>query len=206
MTKLEETISVVTAPASFEVVELLVCDIVANYKPLYPEGDDWQKTVEYLYETEPELMVILWDSLRAEGIREPINLSDDNDEPYVLNGTHRVSLALYHGLVTLPARYGYFDDQDNKQYLMATIDLKNGSSVSQDDDTIFDLFRSWPLDSHNWVNADTCNWSATGWELSLSLNNIKLKYKIEEKMQAMILAAFPEDDFHVTVSYEKEYE
>jgi hypothetical protein len=177
-----------------EISELLVEDIVSKYKPIYPEpGDSWQDTVEWLYANERERMDELFENIKRVGVREPIVLTDDPDEaPYVSNGTHRVAMALYHGLITLPTtdRYPELNSPDEK-YLRLKIELLNESGLSKEyDGMLFDELCSWKLDDEHWVNADTAYGSSSQWEFSFGVTEVKLKRKFEAAVVRNLLRRF----------------
>lgn len=188
-----------------EIHELLVSDIVANYSPIYPDGDDWHETVNYLFTQDSEHMRELFEALQNEGIREPITLSQDEDEDkVVLNGTHRVALALHHGLVTLPARYGQKTDGDDEPCLVATVKLKTASTLSEDEDMrMFDVLRSWRLDEHNWITVDVVFGSMGRWEYLLNCRDKKLIPKLKRRILAILKKNFPAYDYSVTVALEE---
>jgi hypothetical protein len=187
-----------------EIHELLVSDIVEKYRPVYPtDGGDWQDTVEYLYANERERMEQLFESIKVGGFQEPITLSEDNDaDPRVNNGTHRVAAALYHGLVTLPARYGYLEYDPKQRYLRATIELRDAASVDRDeDDLLIDTLCSWPLDNKTWITADLISGSASGWEIYFDQTDLALASKIKKKIIKILGDKLPIYDFKVTMSH-----
>lgn len=189
-----------------EIYELIVSDIVEKYKPVYPQGGTWQDTVGYLYSQDRKFMDELFEAIRTEGIREPITLADDDDEDglYVLNGTHRVAIALYHGLVTLPARYGYEEYDSNELRLAAKIKLSDGGSLTQDeDDTLTDKLRSWRLDEKTWLTSDIIYGGSNEWELYLDHSDISLKPKLEKRIRSILKSLFPNRAFSVTVDFEE---
>lgn len=181
--------------------ELLVSEIAQKYSPIYPEGKSWQKTVEWLYTEEREFMKNLFESLTTEGFRKPIILSTDEDEEaFVLNGTHRMAIALYHGLVTLPARYGHEEAEYNAKYLYASITLKDSVSMSElEEDKFMDVLRSWRLDAKTWVTSDVCSGAYAQWELFLDQTDLKLKAKLETRIRSILKKVFPTKRFSVTI-------
>jgi hypothetical protein len=187
---------------SSEIHELLASDIVANYKPVYPEdGGDWQDTVEYLYGHERARMEALFRSVQESGIREPLTLStDDEFEARVYNGTHRVAMALYHGLVTLPARYGYLEPEPGQRYIRTKIELRDADSVTKaEDDLIIDELFSWYLDADTWLTANTAMGGATYWELYFDATDPKLVPKVKTAVEKFLRNRLPAYHFDVTV-------
>lgn len=188
-----------------EIQELLVEDIVSKYKPIYPEeGGSWQDTVEWLYANERERMDELFENIKKVGVREPIVLTDDPDEDsYVSNGTHRVSVALYHGLITLPTTDSYpaLSSLDQK-YLRLKIELLNAPGLSKEHDgLLFDELCSWKLDDEHWVNADNAFGSASQWEFSFGVTEVKLKRKFEAAVRRKLAVKLPDYSFNVSTKF-----
>lgn len=190
-----------------DVFEMLVDDIVAKYAPVYPDGKDWQKTVEYFYKDEAEFMAELWGTLNAEGIREPIILSTDDDveveDPknyYVLDGTHRVALALRHGLITLPARHGYETSDVYPLCLIANISTDVTKELTEEEDEkLVMALRSWKLDSNTWINSDVSGGFGSKWDFYLNASDVKLISKIEIRILEILRKEFPNYEFTVEV-------
>jgi len=193
-----------------EIHELLVEDIVSKYGPIYPEpGDSWQTTVEWIYANERELMDDLFENVKKIGVREPIVLTDDTDEaPYVSDGTHRVALALYHGLITLPASYEYpAMKSEDQTYLRLKIELLNEPGLSKfDDGVLFDLLSSWMLDDENWMNADTASGSASQWEFFFNITEPKLERKFKTAVKRKLEVKLCSHSFKVSTKFLREDE
>lgn len=147
--------------------EMLLEDLVKDYAPVYPEGEDWEKTASYLYSEEPELMKSLSESLRTNGWREPILISTNEDlsegeSPKVYNGTHRVAIALYEGVISVPVTTAEESENDNFNLdfitkLTVKVAMKDNSSEEDRDEVFEALFtklRSFALTEDIWLNSD----------------------------------------------------
>lgn len=154
--------------------EELLEDILSTYKPVYPSGGDWNATLDYLMAEERELMDVLRASVERSGMREPILLSDPDDpyydEPVVLNGTHRVVLAMVSGMFTVPTIVEVESisgdpsaaDEDEIVDLaevhedVLTIEVTGELSEEEDED-LFMALRSFELNDKQWMEAIVSN-------------------------------------------------
>ena len=123
------------------VKEALLQDILETYKPVYPEGGSWDVTLDYLMTEERDHMESLMDSVERNGMREPIMLSDLEDDyydhPVVLNGTHRVVLAMLTGMFTVPTlvdQASLSDDVSDAETEMLTVEITGNLNEEESED------------------------------------------------------------------------
>jgi hypothetical protein len=157
---------------------LTVEEIKTKFKPIYPEGENWDLTIDFLLKSPAEAIIIndLTEALKVNGaFREPIYVGkavreDDSEFEAVLNGTHRVATAIISGLQTLEVDFEIEENEEksesniseNKYYptIEAKIeftDLINPSEDEEQFELIFDYLRSFKLDESEWVTADLCS-------------------------------------------------
>jgi len=181
---------------------MLVSEIVALYRPVYPEGGTWQDTVNYLYETEPSHMESLYEAIQTEGIREPVLLSDYDDEPeqFVLDGTHRVALALRKGIVSLPTLLKSDQEVEYGSSLIAFLEIAEGLPLtSAQEDQFFDTVRSWRLDDSHWLTSSGASGGSGHWELYLDSSDETIAEACEERLREILFERFPKVTFIVKV-------
>lgn len=193
--------------------EMLLADLVAQYRPIYPEPYDWETTAEYLYSEEPEHMAELTKSLLEKGWREPVILqpldedAEQDDFPYVGDGTHRVVIALTHGVFTVPVIYRSEQPTEyEKQPLEIIIENVGGSLTEQEDERLFDSFRSFRLNEDIWLTSDVIFGSGERREIVLSFDDETLCPQIKSKTRDILKRLFPGRNFTVTVAPAKPLE
>lgn len=186
--------------------EMLLADLVAQYKPVYPEQHDWEATVAYLYAEEAEHMAELTASLLEKGWREPIILEPLDDEPeegdfaFVGDGTHRVAIALTNGVFSVPVLYRSEQPQDYDKQPLEIIIENSGEDLTEDeDDKLIDKFRSFRLNDEIWITSDIVFGGGTRREVCLSFDDEAYCSKIKTKARAMLKELFPERKFTVKV-------
>lgn len=190
--------------------EMLVLDLIEQYDPVYPEGGDWIETTRFLYETEPEHMAKLTASLAAQGWRDPIMLSDEEDleegdSPLVFNGTHRVAIALREGVVSVPVATG--NELRKKPYpehfTVLTVELSSGELSEDEDLEIFDLLRSFELTDDIWLNSDVCFGSQHRWEFYYDFLDDSAHFpRLKRLVKRRLKAAFGDRVFDVAMKLE----
>lgn len=136
-----------------------VKDIMARYKPRYPNSHLWEDTIECVSSTHEDKMIILelWRQHIAAGdFREPILLGkdDETDEMFVNDGTHRLITAFLLGVDRI--RVQHKDDAedypDDCGWLETKISHRTDHDADISDDTdIFSVIRSLPLSDSEWV-------------------------------------------------------
>lgn len=184
--------------------EMLLLELIELYGPVYPDGGDWQKTAEYLYAEEPEHMAILTASLEAKGWREPILLSEPDDleeghSPLVLNGTHRVAIALREGVISLPVVFGSeIPSMADDPFVELEISLIAGELTDEEDWKIFDILRSFQLDADIWLTSDICFGSQSSWTFCYDLQDESRFAELKRRARAMLKVAFPGRKFSLT--------
>lgn len=151
---------------------MLLLELIEQYGPVYPEGRDWQKTAAFLYDEEPDHMAELTASLAAKGWRDPVFLSEpedleEGDEPLVLNGTHRISVALREGAISVPvctySEWKALGLEEPEFFAMLTV--KTADPLDEEEmDRIFDVLRSFELTDELWLNSDYSFGTEGGWE------------------------------------------
>lgn len=184
--------------------EILVEDIVRDFLPMYPtEGGSWQETVEYLYEHEADRMESLYESVKLNGVRKPIVLTDEDNEKRVSDGTHRVALALYHGFITLPTATEYEQLDENALYYRMRVQTAEAMS-REETELITELFSSWRLSDQVWVNSDISSGSATCREIYLNLSDPKLSRAIKSRARKLLSDAAPGLRFTISLKLIKD--
>jgi len=192
--------------------EMLLLDIIRDYKPVYPEGGSWEDTANMLYAEQPELMAELKASLDRSGWRDPVRLSSQEDmdsddgQAYVLDGTHRVSLAMREGVISLPVVTSDEIpawDGAMEPFTDLTIELLSGPKLSEDEDfDLLELFVSLELNEQIWLNSDISSghrgerWSYGYDELRDETHHARLKRLVRTRLRTR----FPEHKFKVTVA------
>lgn len=186
---------------------MLLSDLVSQYRPIYPEPNDWQTTAEYLYAEEPEHMAELTASLLEKGWREPVILepldddSEEGDFAFVGDGTHRVVIALTHGVFSVPTMYRSEQQSDyEKQPLEIIIENPDEALSEDEDDKLMDSFRSFRLNDDVWLTSDVVFGSGNRREVLLSFDDETYCSKIKTKARAMLKELFPERKFTVKVA------
>lgn len=184
--------------------EMLLLELIEQYGPSYPEGRDWQKTAAFLYDEEPDHMADLTASLAARGWRDPIRLSEpedleEGDEPLVLNGTHRISVALREGVISVPvcthSEWKALQLEDPE--LMAMLTVRTADPLSEDEmDRIFDVLRSFELTEDIWLNSDYAFGTQGGWEFFYEELTDEAPFALlKRKARARLEKAFPNHKF-----------
>lgn len=194
--------------------EMLLSDLTATYHPIYPEGLDWQQVADWFYTEEPEHMRLLTESLRKTGWREPIQLSEseqltEGSPPSVFNGTHRVAVALQEGWQSVPVTTqtelelteGSYDEA---LFAQLHVRLTAGSLSEEEDWSIFDLLRSFPLTEELWVTSDIGSGALNSWLFVYDLQGKALESELETKALQMLTAAYPGRSFDADVRYGNE--
>lgn len=192
--------------------EMLLLDIIRDYRPVYPQDATWEETATMLYADEPEHMAALKASLERSGWRDPIRLSSQEDmdsddgEAYVLDGTHRVSLAMREGVISLPVVTSDelpSGDYTPEPYTELTIEYLSGPKITDDQDfELMDLFSSLELNEDIWLNSDICSsyrserWSYYYDELRNETHHARLKRVARTRLKRR----FPEHSFKITVA------
>lgn len=192
--------------------EMLLLDIIRDYRPVYPKNGTWEDTAAMLYAEQPEHMEELKASLERKGWRDPIRLSSQEDmdsddgEAYVLDGTHRVSLAMREGVISLPVVTSDelpSGDYVPEPYTELTIEYLSGPKITDDQDfELMDLFGSLELNEDIWLNSDLCSshrserWSYYYDELQDETHHARLK----RVARARLKRHFPEHSFKITVA------
>lgn len=185
---------------------MLLDELVAHYRPVYPEPYTWEATVEYLYAEEPEHMAELADSLLENGWREPIILepldeeSEEDDFPFVGDGTHRVAIALAQGVFTIPVIYRSEQISSEKVPLEIVIEAIGKKLTEDADDRLIGRFRSFRLDDELWLTADVFYGSRQRWEIILNFEDEAYCSRIKTKARAMLKELFPDLKFSVKVA------
>lgn len=190
------------------VKETLLQDVLETYKPIYPEGEDWDVTLNYLMTEEREHMESLMDSVERNGMREPIMLSDLEDDyyahPVVLNGTHRVVLAMLTGMFTVPTlvdQASLSDDVSDAETEMLTVEIA-GNLTEEEGDDLFDMMRSFELNNNQWAesffSSSTVGKSSVFYMDSMDLNHEELARKVRK----MVAERFTGRNLTVTVQTE----
>lgn len=186
---------------------MLLSDLVSQYRPVYPKPNDWQTTAEYLYAEEPEHMAELTESLIAKGWREPIILepldedSEEDDFAFIGDGTHRVVIALTHGVFSVPTMYRSEQQSDYEKQPLEIIIENPGEALTEDeDDKLIDSFRSFRLNDDVWLTSDVVFGSGNRREVLLSFDDETYCSKIKTKARAMLKELFPERKFTVKVA------
>lgn len=186
---------------------MLLSDLVSQYRPVYPEPNDWQTTAEYLYAEEPEHMAELTESLLAKGWREPIILepldedSEEDDFAFIGDGTHRVVIALTNGVFSVPTMYRSEQQSTYEKQPLEIIIENPGETLTEDeDDKLIDSFRSFRLNDDVWLTSDVVFGSGNRREVLLSFDDETYCSKIKTKARAMLKELFPERKFTVKVA------
>lgn len=191
---------------------MLLLELIEQYGPVYPEGRDWQKTAAFLYDDEPDHMADLTASLAASGWREPVTLSEaedleEGDEPLVLNGTHRVAIALREGVISLPVmihtEWKALDLEDSEFMAMLTVKVSEPLS-EEDSDRIFDVLRSFELNGDIWLNSDYSFGTEGGWEFFYDDLTDETHFALlKRKVRARLKGAFPGQKFTLKVELKR---
>lgn len=153
-------------------------------------------------------MQTLMDSVERNGMREPIMLSDLEDDyydhPVVLNGTHRVVLAMLTGMFTVPtvtAEAYLSDDLSEAETEMVTVEIA-GDLTEKEGDELFEMMRSFELNNDQWVessfSATTIGKSSVFYMDPMNLNHKELARKVRK----MVAEKFPSKNLTVTVKTE----
>lgn len=192
--------------------EMLLLELIEQYSPVYPEGADWQETAQFLYDDEPDHMAALTASLAAKGWREPIRLSlpedlTDATRPLVLNGTHRVAIALREGIISVPvATYAETKafEQEAPEF-MAMLTVRTADSISEDEmDRIFDVLRSFELTEDIWLNSDYSFGTQGGWEFFYEELTDEARFELlKRKARARLKRAFPGRRFNLVAELKR---
>jgi len=191
--------------------EMLLLDIIRDYRPVYPEGATWEETATMLYEEQPEHMAALKASLERSGWRDPIRLSSEEDiasddgVAFVLDGTHRVSLAMREGVISLPVVTSDELPEWNGSPSSLTdllIEHISGPPLSEDEDfEVFELFVSLELNADIWLNSDIGSGRRGSWSFYYDELQDGVHHKLLERVALKRLRKhFPGRDFRVTVS------
>lgn len=192
--------------------EMLLLDIIRDYKPVYPEGADWDETARFIYDEEPEHMAVLKASLDRKGWRQPIRLSTPEDvetdgDAFVLDGTHRVVLAMREGVISVPVVTGdelapLSDEIESSTDLH--IELISGRDLTEDEDfAIFDLFRSLELTEDIWLNSDIGSGHLGSWSFYYAeLDDETHHGRLKRVARSRLKSRFPDHQFKVTTILE----
>lgn len=148
-----------------------VQDLIKNYKPLYPDGENWEGTIKHLLSSPTDNLIItdLLEALEKHGafrgyiyvgtaVRE-----DDSEFQAVLNGTHRVAAAIIFNLNTLEVKteeeYDAEEEADSFSAIHLELTFKEEPDLEKDEehfDIIFNYLRSFKINEEEWVTADIC--------------------------------------------------
>lgn len=190
------------------VKETLLQDLLTTYKPIYPVGGDWDVTLDYLMREERAHMQTLMDSVERNGMREPIMLSDPEDDyyayPVVLNGTHRVVLAMLTGMFTVPTlidQGSLSDDLSDAETEMLTVEIA-GELTEEEGDELFDMMRSFELNNNQWAESFFSS-STVGKSSAFYMDSLDLDHEeLARKVRKMVAEKFPGKNLTVTVQTE----
>jgi hypothetical protein len=186
---------------------MLLSELVSEYKPLYPEQHDWAATIEYLYAEEAEHMATLTQSLLEKGWREPIVLepldedSEEDDFPFIGDGTHRVAIALMQGVFTVPVEYR--SEQTSlyeKEPLELVIENPGDELTEEEEDKLINCFRSFRLNEDIWITSDVMFGSGNRREALLNFDDETYCPKIKTRARVMLKELFPLRKFKLTVA------
>lgn len=202
--------------------EMLLSDLIRDYAPVYPVDSDWEETARYLYAEEPDHMKSLADSLRDNGWREPILIStpeelDEDETAKVFNGTHRVAIAIYEGVISLPVvtvnDYSESAADEGHTVLTVTVSKKDKvSTLSREDDlfdTVFETLRSFELNGNIWLTSDMASGStanSSNLEYTFYYSELQTSdyYKLLTKVARKRLnKALPDLSFKLKATFEK---
>jgi len=193
---------------------MLLLDIIRDYKPVYPDGGTWDDAAALLYAEQPEHMAELKASLDRKGWRDPIRLSSQEDmdsddgEAYVLDGTHRVSLAMREGVISLPVVTS--DelpewDTEPEPFTEFTIEFLSGPEITDDQDyELMELFISLELNEDIWLNSDiSSSHRSERWSYYYdALQDETHHNQLKRVARARLKRHFPEHKFKLTTSIE----
>lgn len=152
-------------------------EIVANYKPVYPEPYSWDITLASLLSEPSEKATIdyLVNILLSGGtFREPVVLGTAEFEEgvevlAVVNGTHRLCA---HMVANVNEVYVINQDdivyEDSDSYLSTEITFEP-EIFSENIDSLFDILRSFPLNENIWMESSVS--STRGTTLNLLWDN-----------------------------------
>lgn len=191
--------------------EMLLLDIIRDYRPVYPEDATWEETAAMLYAEQPEHMATLKASLERSGWRDPIRLSSEEDiasdegVAFVLDGTHRVSLAMREGVISLPVVTSDEFPELNRMPTTLTdlaIEQISGEPLTDDEDfEVFDLFISLELNGDIWLNSDIGSGHRGSWSFYYDELQDGVHHGLLERIALKRLRDhFPGRDFKVTAS------
>lgn len=160
--------------------------LLSKYNPV-GDYNSWLEVVEHLTEVRPDREVVdeLRQALKRDGaFKAPIQLAegdledeDEDDQPYVANGTHRIVAAILEGALEVDVAHEYQDDGLTMVCVDMTVDrtpenvavLMEHSSYGGEEDCFHisagEYFRSFnsPI---GWLNTDII--SSTNDEVMLS--------------------------------------
>lgn len=184
------------------VEERLVSELMESYLPMYPEGESWEATVNYLYSEEPEHMAELSASLKEHGWRDPVVYSVPDDlcegvAPRIIDGTHRMALAIREGVISIPATNRENFDYDSAIYTELTLKLLGTEFTEDENDLVFDVLRSFELNADRWMNSDVCYGSLGRWKLLYGLSDESLVPQLKRRVRARLKVAFPGRKFQI---------
>jgi len=188
-------------------IEQLTLEVAELYAPVYPEGATWEETARFLMEHEPERMDELRESIKKHGFREAIVLStpedlEDESQPLVLNGTHRLVIALLEGMVSIPTELMSEVNAriEDEPQLAITVEALQGELSDEEEDLIIDRLSSWPLNDKCWINSSCAFGGAKRWEIILDNGAPSDSSTIRTRARQILKKALPHRKLKVTVA------
>lgn len=176
---------------------MLLQEILNNYKPVYPEGYNWDITLDFMLTdpTESKIVYSLVATLmKGESFRRPVVLynpddgpsveDDGEEEPHVADGTHRICAHIIAGVEEVYVK-NYLHSSDNANEDADEEDLESSletkillASTEKEEEfdnifeEIFTELRSLELSDDLWIVADVV--SMQGNVISLSWDSSRL--------------------------------
>lgn len=177
---------------------MLLSELVANYKPIYPSEHSWDATVQFMLDDPIERQTVeyLVAVLKEQGsLREAVTLGlatidDVDDVPTVVDGTHRVCAHILAGMVNVFTRFegDPCDEDDVEAYYQSTI-IKFTKELTDDEmDELFSILRSFPLTDDVWYTSGCSSMSSQEMSIAWDMFDESFADALTEKVKLLLTA------------------
>lgn len=192
---------------------MLLSELVANYKPIYPSEHSWDATVQFMLDDPIERKTVeyLVTVLNEQGsLREAVTLgsatiNDVDDVPTVVDGTHRVCAHILANKVNIFTRFeGDPRDEEDVEAYQSTI-IKFTKDLTDDEmDELFSVLRSFPLTDDVWYTSGCSSMSSREMSIAWDTFDESFTGALTEKVK-LLLTAHGYGDFVTDIRTITEY-
>ena len=181
-------------------------EVADKYSPIYPADATWQDTIDHLCSDPHERRVLesLYEQSKESRVfRTPILLQEAYEDegekfpPYVIDGTHRLCVAILHNypeILVLREQDDLLDLDASEAMVQTKIDLSDFTFIDQE--FPFELLRSFPLGQNGWASSSIASSSNQIMEILWYIDGCRIDEELTRKISKEV--------HHFTAPYLKE--